>query len=63
MGIHEFLVNSEGIKSLIYKGATAGEIDELSSKEGMRTLMQDGIQKMIKGNTDLSQIRKVAAAC
>lgn len=60
-GIHELLVTSRGIKDLIYRKATADEIQRLSMQEGMRTLMQDGIAKMFKGQTDLVQVRKVAA--
>src|SRR3569623_178914 len=60
-GIHELLVTSRGIKELIYHKGTADEIQTLSMKEGMRTLMQDGIAKMFKGQTDLAQVRKVAA--
>lgn len=62
IGIHEFLVNSEAIKSLIYRGAPAVEIEEIAAKEGMRTLMQDGIRKLVAGYTDLAQVRKVAVA-
>ncbi|MEK7323080.1 MAG: GspE/PulE family protein [Pseudomonadota bacterium] len=60
-GIHELLVSSRGIKDLIYHKGTAEELQALSMKEGMRTLMQDGITKMFKGQTDLAQVRKVAA--
>ena len=60
-GIHELLVSSHTMKDLIYHKATADEIQKLSIVEGMRTLMQDGIAKMFKGQTDLAQIRKVAA--
>lgn len=60
-GIHELLVSSRGIKELIYHKGTAEELQALSMKEGMRTLMQDGITKMFKGQTDLAQVRKVAA--
>lgn len=60
-GIHELLVTSRGIKELIYHKGTADEIQTLSMKESMRTLMQDGIAKMFKGQTDLAQVRKVAA--
>jgi type II secretory ATPase GspE/PulE/Tfp pilus assembly ATPase PilB-like protein len=60
-GIHELLVSSHTIKELIYHKGTAEEIQKMSMKEGMRTLMQDGISKMFLGQTDLAQIRKVAA--
>ncbi len=60
-GIHELLVSSRGIKDLIYHKGTAEELQALSMEQGMRTLMQDGIIKMFKGQTDLAQVRKVAA--
>ncbi|MCB0319662.1 MAG: Flp pilus assembly complex ATPase component TadA [Bdellovibrionales bacterium] len=61
-GIHELLVNSAAIRSLIYKKAGAQEIKTVSLQEGMRTLMQDGIRKLTLGETDLSQVRKVAGS-
>lgn len=59
MGLHELLVSSNRIKELITKNATIEEIRSLSVDEGMRTLLQDGIEKVIKGFTDFSQVRKV----
>ncbi len=61
-GIHELLAASEEVKSLIYQKATASAIKEQAMKDGMRTLMQDGIRKLFLGQTDLAQIRKVAAS-
>ncbi len=60
-GIHELLVSSPAMRDLIYRKATAAEIERLAMEEGMRTLMQDGIAKMLQGQTDLEQVRKVAA--
>lgn len=60
-GIHELLVASSEMKSLICHRAKVPQIRDLSIQEGMRTLMQDGIQKLFLGQTDLAQIRKVAA--
>jgi type II secretory ATPase GspE/PulE/Tfp pilus assembly ATPase PilB-like protein len=61
-GIHELLLSTPEIKTLIYRRAGVSEIKEEAVKSGMRTLMQDGIQKLILGQTDLAQIRKVASA-
>ena len=60
-GVHELLVNSPEMTEAIYKESSIAEIKGLALKQGMRTLMQDGIQKLLKGQTDLEQIRKVAA--
>ncbi len=62
VGIHELLVNSEELKKVIYAKGRATEIREVAMKQGMRTLMQDGIRKMINGQTDLEEVRRVALA-
>ncbi|GMR07054.1 MAG: hypothetical protein BMS9Abin26_0056 [Gammaproteobacteria bacterium] len=59
-GIHELLVNSQAITDIIYEKGTASQIKEQAMKEGMRTLLQDGIHKLIMGQTDLEQLRRVA---
>ncbi|MGD8999408.1 MAG: GspE/PulE family protein [Granulosicoccaceae bacterium] len=60
-GVHELLVATHEMKELIYRRATASEIKEVAMQQGMRTLMQDGIVKLLKGQTDLAQVRRVAA--
>ena len=59
MGIHELLACSEHIKTLIHKKKTAEEIRDAAVREGMVTLKQDGILKVLQGRTDLAQIRAV----
>jgi len=59
MGIHELLTGTDEIKRLIQQSAPMKEIRELSLKEGMRTLKQDGISKIFQGHCDLLQVRKV----
>jgi len=60
-GIHELLVASENIKRLVAKKATVEEIRDTAIEEGMRTLVQDGAAKILKGDTDLKQLHRVAA--
>ena len=60
-GIHELLAASEGIKRLIAKKGTVEEIRNTALAEGMRTLVQDGVAKILKGDTDLKQLHRVAA--
>jgi type II secretory ATPase GspE/PulE/Tfp pilus assembly ATPase PilB-like protein len=60
-GIHELLVASDQVRQLVAKSASATEIRDAAMKEGTRTLMQDGIAKLISGVTDLTQIKRVAA--
>jgi type II secretory ATPase GspE/PulE/Tfp pilus assembly ATPase PilB-like protein len=56
-GLHEVLVPSQTIKEIIFKKGSASEIKTQAVKEGMRTLLQDGIIKLLQGQTDLTQLR------
>ncbi|MEK6582144.1 MAG: GspE/PulE family protein [Nitrospirota bacterium] len=58
-GIHELLIGSKPVKTLIAKKALADEIREQAMKEGMRTVYQDGVAKIFKGLTDHKQVRSV----
>jgi type II secretory ATPase GspE/PulE/Tfp pilus assembly ATPase PilB-like protein len=59
MGIHELLVASDEIKRMIQKRKPVEELRQLAIREGMTTLLQDGIQKVLKGHTDFKQVRAV----
>ncbi|MCK9275190.1 MAG: GspE/PulE family protein [Syntrophales bacterium] len=59
MGIHELLVSTDEIKELIQKHASVEQIRELAIKQGMRTLLQDGIEKVLQGRADFLQVRRV----
>ncbi len=59
-GIHELLVGTNEMKLNIAKRGGVAEIRELAIREGMRTLLQDGIGKVLRGQTDLLQLRRVA---
>ena len=59
IAIQELLVNSPAIKQAIRQRAGAGELEEVARQEGMKTLRQDGIEKIFQGITDLSQVNMV----
>jgi len=59
MGIHELLVSTDNTKALIHKKPKAADLMELAVKEGMITLKQDGIEKVINGLTSLSEVVSV----
>ncbi|MBD3349715.1 MAG: GAF domain-containing protein [Candidatus Eisenbacteria bacterium] len=61
MGIHELLVNTDDIKSLVYRKAKAMEVRDLAIEQGMRTLKQDGIEKVFSGRTTLEEVRAVCS--
>jgi type II secretory ATPase GspE/PulE/Tfp pilus assembly ATPase PilB-like protein len=58
-GIHEIIVGTDPLKSLIQGRAKMEEIRAQAIQDGMTTLMQDGIRKVLLGVTDLLQVRKV----
>ncbi|WP_083453433.1 GspE/PulE family protein [Desulfatitalea tepidiphila] len=59
MGIHELLTGTDEMKKLIQVRAKMEDIRDQAIKDGMRTLKQDGIEKIFGGHTDLLQVRKV----
>lgn len=60
VALHELLVGSEEIKNLIQSRARTSEILNIAMRDGMVTLLQDGIQKVLKGLTTYRQVRAVA---
>lgn len=62
MGIHELMEGSREIKRMIKKQASAEELFNQAKKEGMTTLMQDGILKVFNGLTDMAEVRRVCIA-
>ena len=60
VALHELLVGSEEIKNLIQAKARTAEILSVAMRDGMVTLLQNGIQKVLKGLTTYRQARAVA---
>jgi len=59
MGIHELMEGTPEVKLMIKKQANTETILEQAMKEGMSTLKQDGILKVIQGITDMAEVRRV----
>jgi type IV pilus assembly protein PilB len=59
LALHEILVKNEAMGRAIQRGAKAAEVRDLAVAGGMRTLIQDGIEKSIAGLTDLKQVLTV----
>ncbi len=59
MGIHEILNVSRGIRDLILKGSPADDIEEQAKKEGMLTMLEDGIYKAARGITTVEEVLRV----
>lgn len=59
LGIHELLMNTSTIKRMILEKKNVTEITLAAVDEGMATLRQDGINKILLGLTDWEQIRTI----
>ncbi len=59
LALHEFLEASDDIKRLILERSRVQTILQAALASGMRTLKQDGIEKVMQGFTDMLQIRAV----
>ncbi|MBI2571747.1 MAG: Flp pilus assembly complex ATPase component TadA [Candidatus Schekmanbacteria bacterium] len=59
LAIHELLINSDEIRHLVQQRRPVAEIREQARREGMRTLLQDGVAKVLLGHTDFPQVRAV----
>ena len=60
IGLHELLVVSDEIKRLIHARATVAELWQVAVAQGMTTLVQDGVQKVLAGWTDYGQVKAAA---
>jgi len=60
-GIHELLVGTHDLQSMIYKKAELDEIRKQALQDGMRTMKQDGLYKIFQGLTDYQQLLRVVA--
>ncbi|MDP2829850.1 MAG: ATPase, T2SS/T4P/T4SS family [Sulfuricellaceae bacterium] len=57
--IHELMIITPTVQKLIYTRANATEIRQAAMADGMRTLRQDGVTKLLKGQIDLAQLMHV----
>ncbi|MBT7443281.1 MAG: Flp pilus assembly complex ATPase component TadA [Methylococcales bacterium] len=60
-GIHEVLVSNAEMRHMINQAATIGEMTVRAKEDGMRSLFQDGVEKILSGETDMAQLLAVAA--
>ena len=60
-GLHEQLVATPEIKRLIQQRARITEVAACAQQEGMTTLLQDGVLKVLAGVTDIHQVKAVAS--
>jgi type II secretory ATPase GspE/PulE/Tfp pilus assembly ATPase PilB-like protein len=56
IGVYELLVNNHNIRELITHNASVGEMQQAAKAQGMRTMLEDGIQKVFQGITTPSEV-------
>lgn len=61
MGIYEVLNVSGTIKDLIIKGATTEDIELQAKKEGMLSMLEDGVFKAAQGLTTIEEVLRVVS--
>ena len=59
VGLHELLVGTDPLKKNIQEHARVSDMVATALEEGMHTLKQDGIEKVLMGITDMKQVRAV----
>ena len=60
LAIHELLVGSDAMRRLMQTRAPMAEMLAQARKEGMTTLVQDGVLKVLQGLTTFDQVRAAA---
>jgi type IV pilus assembly protein PilB len=58
-GIHEVLEMSPTIKDMVMQDKTGDEIEAQARKEGMLTMLEDGIFKAAQGITSIEEVLRV----
>jgi type II secretory ATPase GspE/PulE/Tfp pilus assembly ATPase PilB-like protein len=56
-GIHELMPVSRELRHLIQTGARGDELQRIALAEGLLTLRQDGIEKVLQGITTIDEVR------
>jgi type IV pilus assembly protein PilB len=57
--IHEVMAMNDALREMVLKGASGYEIKQAAMENGMKTLRQDGLEKVAQGITTLEEILKI----
>ena len=61
VGIHEAMKVSPAIKEIILRGGSADEVEAQAKKEGMMTMIEDGIFQAAQGKTTIDEVLRVVS--
>ena len=59
--IHEVMLMSEEIERAIVEARSSEDLRKLSISQGMLTLREDGLRKVLQGQTSLEELARVVA--
>jgi type IV pilus assembly protein PilB len=59
VAIYEVMPIGDELRELILKDAPTGELRELAQRQGMKTLRQAGLQKVLEGTTTAAEVLRV----
>ena len=60
IGVYELMLMTSGIRELVFRNASDQEIREVALSEGMNTVYGDGIDKVCRGITTISEVFRIA---
>lgn len=60
MGIYELMMMTNKIREMAFAGAATQDLRKAAVAQGMNTLYQDGIAKVLKGLTTLEEVFRVS---
>jgi type IV pilus assembly protein PilB len=62
VAIYEVMPVSEPLRDMILKSASTAELREQAQREGMKTLRQAGLVKVLEGTTTVEEVLRVTLA-
>lgn len=61
VGIHEILKVTNTIRDLVIAEKSASDIEAQAKKEGMMTMLEDGVFKAVQGVTTIEEVLRVVS--
>jgi type II secretory ATPase GspE/PulE/Tfp pilus assembly ATPase PilB-like protein len=61
VGIQEVIKMTPTVKDLVMKRATSTDIEDQAKKEGMQTMIEDGVFKCVQGLTTIEEVLRVVS--
>ncbi len=59
LGVFELMVMNDRLRDLVINSASVDDLREAAQRDGMRTLRQDGVQKVLEGITTIEELLRV----